>query len=72
MPKSHFEGHNVWILKPVNLNRGQGIHLISSVEEAKQKIIAEMSQEPPKISSQNVLKVHDSTENCNWQYSSFK
>lgn len=43
IPKSHSEGKNVWILKPVNLNRGKGIHVICSVDEAKEKIVSEMS-----------------------------
>jgi len=43
IPKSHFNGKNIWILKPVNLNRGQGIHLVSSVEDARQKIQSQAS-----------------------------
>jgi hypothetical protein len=24
---SHFDGHNLWLLKPTHLNRGRGIHV---------------------------------------------
>lgn len=26
-PLSHFDGHNLWLLKPTHLNRGRGIHV---------------------------------------------
>jgi hypothetical protein len=38
MPRSHYDGYNVWILKPTGLNRGKGIHVVNSAEEV-QKII---------------------------------
>ena len=51
MPLSHFGkvgspgtykagGKNLWILKPVGLNRGQGIHVVDSVKKCK-KLISE-------------------------------
>lgn len=59
VPPSHFFGKNLWILKPVNLNRGQGIHVVQSIEETRQTIIEEFNDQRPKISSQNVLKSTD-------------
>ena len=31
-------GKNLWILKPVGLNRGQGIHVVNSVKKCKKLI----------------------------------
>jgi phosphoribosylamine-glycine ligase len=33
MPASHFEGKNVWLLKPAGLNRGRGIHIFNTLAE---------------------------------------
>lgn len=30
-PLSHFDGHNLWLLKPTHLNRGRGIHVFSDL-----------------------------------------
>ena len=38
MPTCHFEGRNIWILKPTGLNRGKGIHVINSIKEVKKMI----------------------------------
>jgi len=38
MPVSHFCGNNVWILKPTGLNRGKGIHVVSSLKKLKRLI----------------------------------
>ncbi|CDW91776.1 tubulin-tyrosine ligase family [Stylonychia lemnae] len=38
MPLCHFKGKNVWILKPTSLNRGKGIHVISSFKKLKKLI----------------------------------
>lgn len=32
MPLSHFCGHNFWILKATNLNRGRGIHVFKDIK----------------------------------------
>lgn len=45
MPNSHFEGHNLWVLKPSCLNRGRGVHIFKDLNFLKQKI-QEYSQEP--------------------------
>jgi phosphoribosylamine-glycine ligase len=64
MPMSHFGrvaydngaskfvegGKNLWILKPVGLNRGQGIHVVDSIKKCK-KIIKQYcfgKEEPQK------------------------
>eukprot|EP00826_Nyctotherus_ovalis_P033192 TRINITY_DN2679_c0_g1_i5.p1 TRINITY_DN2679_c0_g1~~TRINITY_DN2679_c0_g1_i5.p1 ORF type:complete len:378 (+),score=76.62 TRINITY_DN2679_c0_g1_i5:64-1197(+) len=39
MPLSHFAGHNLWLLKPIDLNRGQGIHVFHSVDALKSLIV---------------------------------
>jgi len=38
MPLSHFQGKNIWILKPTGLNRGRGIHVVDTVKECKKLI----------------------------------
>jgi len=38
MPECHFNGSNIWILKPTGLNRGKGIHVVSSPSEVKSLI----------------------------------
>ena len=30
-PISHFDGHNLWLLKPTHLNRGRGIHVFNDL-----------------------------------------
>ena len=40
MPMCHFEGKNIWILKPTGLNRGKGIHVINSIKDIKSIIKA--------------------------------
>lgn len=30
-PMSHFDGHNLWLLKPTHLNRGRGIHVFNDL-----------------------------------------
>lgn len=31
-------GKNLWILKPVGMNRGQGIHVVDSINKCKKLI----------------------------------
>lgn len=38
MPKCHFDGFNLWILKPTHLNRGRGIHVFRDLETLNQLI----------------------------------
>jgi hypothetical protein len=30
-PLSHFDGHNLWLLKPTHLNCGRGIHVFKDI-----------------------------------------
>jgi hypothetical protein len=39
MPLCHFVGHNLWLLKPIDLNRGQGIHVFHDIETLKNLIM---------------------------------
>jgi len=38
MPLGHFQGKNIWILKPTGLNRGKGIHVVDDPKEMKRII----------------------------------
>ena len=38
MPLSHYVGHNFWLLKPTNLNRGRGIHVFSDLKSWRKLI----------------------------------
>lgn len=38
MPLCHFQGKNIWILKPTSLNRGQGIHVANNFKKIKKLI----------------------------------
>lgn len=33
LPRSHFQGHNIWILKATGFNRGMGIHVFNQLDE---------------------------------------
>lgn len=39
MPLTHFIGHNLWLLKPANLNRGRGVHIFQSLTELKRLLM---------------------------------
>jgi hypothetical protein len=32
-PMSHFNGFNLWLLKPTHLNRGRGIHVFRDLDD---------------------------------------
>ena len=40
IPKNHYDGKNLWLLKAMNLNRGLGIKMINSVESCEKYIRA--------------------------------
>jgi hypothetical protein len=40
---SHFDGYNLWLLKPTHLNRGRGIHVFRDLETFH-KLIREYCQ----------------------------
>jgi hypothetical protein len=44
MPLSHFAGHNLWILKPAELNRGRGIHIFNDIEVMKNFIMDHINE----------------------------
>ena len=33
IPPSHFQGHNIWILKATGFNRGRGIHVFNKLDD---------------------------------------
>lgn len=39
LPHCHFEGYNLWILKPTHLNRGRGIHVFRDLKSLHKLII---------------------------------
>lgn len=64
IPSSHFQGHNIWILKATGFNRGRGIHVFNKLEEL-QRLIKEYTdgtsaeavgnqQQATKIISKNI------------------
>ena len=40
IPKTHYDGKNLWLLKAMNLNRGLGIKMINSLEDCEKYIRA--------------------------------
>jgi hypothetical protein len=38
IPESHYDGMNIWILKPTSLNRGNGIHIVNDLQQIKKLI----------------------------------
>lgn len=34
-----FDGHNIWLLKPSDYNRGRGVSLFNSLEQLKRLIV---------------------------------
>ncbi len=43
MPQCHFDGFNLWLLKPTHLNRGRGIHVFRDLDTLH-KLIREYCQ----------------------------
>jgi hypothetical protein len=39
LPHCHFEGYNLWILKPTHLNRGRGIHVFRDLKSLHKLIV---------------------------------
>ena len=35
IPRTHYTGSNIWLLKPTQLNRGRGIHLFQTTKQFK-------------------------------------
>lgn len=38
LPLSHYDGHNFWIFKAPDLNRGRGIHVFNTIEQLQELI----------------------------------
>ena len=34
-----FAGHNLWVLKPNDFNRGRGVHIFNTLEQLKKLIV---------------------------------
>lgn len=35
---SHFNGYNLWLLKPTHLNRGRGIHVFRDLDDLQRLV----------------------------------
>lgn len=46
VPSTHYSGANIWLLKPADLNRGQGISLFSTLDELKELLRDTHSRTP--------------------------
>ncbi len=64
MPLCHFEGHNMWLLKPTCLNRGRGIHVFRELETLKELIIryCQVGPDDTSQSSQQPIKGGEGTK----------
>ena len=64
IPKSHYEGKNLWLLKAMNLNRGLGIKMINSIESCEKYIRAFYQGNIFKCikDSQNIKEVNDTNK----------
>jgi phosphoribosylamine-glycine ligase len=71
LPSSHFQGHNIWILKATGFNRGRGIHVFNKLEELMRLIkeytdgtsaeAAGNQQVATKIISKNIKETKEGT-----------
>jgi len=60
MPLCHFAGHNLWLLKPTNLNRGRGIHVFRDLENLKELITKYCHKETATNDDPNLINMHNS------------
>jgi len=44
MQDTLFDGHNMWLFKPNDMNRGRGVNLFSSIEQLKKLIVDHTSR----------------------------
>lgn len=56
LPRSHFQGHNIWILKATGFNRGMGIHVFNKLDEL-QRLIKEYTEGT--VAESNVVQPKD-------------
>ena len=47
MPLCHYQGKNIWLLKPTCMNRGNGIHVFSSFKKLKKLVRDYCKKEDP-------------------------
>jgi len=45
MPLCHYIGHNLWLLKPANLNRGRGVHVFNNLDDLRKLVLGYCTQE---------------------------
>jgi hypothetical protein len=57
-PLSHFDGYNLWLLKPTHLNRGRGIHIFKDLPTLH-KLIKEYCQGKDEESWKKKMKPSD-------------
>ena len=44
MRESLYDGHNMWLFKPADANRGRGVNLFNTIEELKRLIVEHTSR----------------------------
>lgn len=44
MKETLFDGHNMWLFKPADANRGRGVNLFNSIEQLKKLIVEHTSR----------------------------
>lgn len=44
MRETLFDGHNMWLFKPNDMNRGRGVNLFNSVDQLKKLIVEHTSR----------------------------
>ena len=57
IPSCHFDGKNVWIIKPNGLNRGRGIYIFDDIETLEQ-IIADYKEAAKQHKKKHRTKPH--------------
>ena len=65
MPLSHFAGHNMWMLKATNLNRGRGIHVFRDLAHLRRLIeeyckgMTKVEGSPSKAKKEKIPNIED-------------
>jgi len=44
MRETLYDGHNIWLFKPADANRGRGVNLFNSIEQLKRLIVEHTSR----------------------------
>ena len=65
LPLCHYQGYNLWLLKPTHLNRGRGIHVFREIDDLL-KLMKEYSQgkdeEVRSVAKKDSTKIEESGE----------